>query len=89
MRWGDAVDVSGWTFLGNVRRFADQPGALATFVVQSSQAALWLVTLTLADSVTSTLPSHKPLTWDLQRTEAGEISTLMGGRFIVDKDVSR
>ena len=54
---GVAVDITGWTFTGQIRQSAGMPPVLADFVFTITDAAAGEVQITLADTVTAALPT--------------------------------
>lgn len=81
-----AVDVSARTYTAQVRSTPDGL-VIATFAIDMTSAATGVVGYTLADTVTDDLSGS--YVWDFQQSTAGVIRTLMGGAFVVEKDVTR
>jgi hypothetical protein len=81
-----AVDVSGRTFTAQVRRTADGE-VVAAMSIDMTSAASGEVGYAVADSVTATM--RGTYVWDFQQAIGGVVRTLMGGKFIVDTDVTR
>jgi hypothetical protein len=81
-----AVDVSGRTFTAQVRRSADGE-VVAAMAIDMSQAASGEVGYAVSDAVTATM--RGAYVWDFQQAVGGVVRTLMGGKFIVDPDVTR
>ena len=89
IREGDpaaAVDVSTRTFTAQVRR-SKHAGIIASMAIDMSGAASGEVVYSLPDTTTESLSGT--YFWDFQQNTSGVIRTLMGGAFIVDKDVTR
>jgi hypothetical protein len=82
-----AVDVSARTFTAQVRATADATTVIASFVIDMTSAATGEVGFSIADTVTDDLAGV--YVWDFQQDTGGVIRTLMGGSFVVDKDVTR
>lgn len=82
-----AVDVSARTYTAQVRASADATDIIASFVIDMTSAASGVVGYSIADTITDDLSGS--YVWDLQQDTGGAIRTLMGGAFVVDKDVTR
>ena len=82
-----AVDVSARTYTAQVRASADAETIIASFVIDMTSAASGVVGYSIADTVTDDLSGS--YVWDFQQDTGGVIRTLMGGSFVVDKDVTR
>jgi hypothetical protein len=80
-----AVDVSSRTFTAQLRASPDGT-AIASFVIDMTDAATGIVGYALADTVTDDLAGS--YVWDFQQDTGGVIRTLMGGAFVVLKDVT-
>jgi hypothetical protein len=85
---GAALDVSGSTFSAQVRRYPAADTPLASFTVDTSNAATGRVVLGLSAAVTAALPVGKHR-WDVQQTTAGVVLTLAAGEFEVVGEVTR
>lgn len=82
-----AVDVSTRTYTAQIRSTPDGT-VVASFSIDMTSAATGVVGYTLADTVTDDLAGA--YVWDFQQVTAGGITrTLMGGSFVVNKDVTR
>ena len=81
-----AVDVSARTYTAQVRSTPDGT-VVASFVIDMTDAATGVVAYSLSDTVTDDLDGA--YVWDFQQDTAGVIRTLMGGSFVVLKDVTR
>lgn len=81
-----AVDVSARTYTAQLRSTPDG-AVVASFVIDMTSAATGVVGYSLADTVTDDLAGA--YVWDFQQDTAGVIRTLMGGSFVVNKDVTR
>jgi hypothetical protein len=85
---GVAVDVSTRTYTAQVRSTADATTVIATMSIDMASAATGVVGYSIADTVTDDLSGS--YVWDFQQeTAGGVIRTLMGGSFVVLKDVTR
>lgn len=82
-----AVDVSARTFTAQVRASADATTIVATMTIDMTDAATGIVAYSIADTVTATM--NGGYVWDFQQDTGGVIRTLMGGSFVVVKDVTR
>lgn len=80
-----AVDVSARTFTAQLRASADG-AVVASFTIDMTDAATGIVGYSLADTTTDDLAGA--YVWDFQQDTAGVIRTLMGGSFVVLKDVT-
>lgn len=81
-----AVDVSARTFTGQVRRTANG-AVVASMTIDTTDAATGVIGYAIDDSVTATMSGE--YVWDFQQSVGGSVRTLMGGRFVVDDDVTR
>lgn len=81
-----AVDVSGRTFTAQVRSTPDG-AVIASMTIDMTSAAAGVVGYSLADTTTDDLSGS--YVWDFQQDTGGVIRTLMGGAFVVEKDVTR
>ena len=82
-----AVDVSARTYTAQIRSTADSTTVVATFTIDMTSAATGVVGYSIADTVTDDLSGS--YVWDFQQVVGGLTRTLMGGSFIVLKDVTR
>ena len=81
-----AVDVSARTFTAQVRSTPDG-AVIASMTIDMASAASGVVGYSLADTTTDDLAGS--YVWDFQQSTGGVIRTLMGGAFVVEKDVTR
>ena len=81
-----AVDVSARTYTAQVRRTADG-AVVASMTIGMGSAATGIVVYSIADTLVATMSGE--YVWDFQQNTGGSIRTLMGGKFIVDADVTR
>jgi hypothetical protein len=81
-----AVNVSSRTYTAQVRSTPDGT-VVASMVIDMTSAATGVVGYSLADTVTDDLSGS--YVWDFQQSSAGVVRTLMGGAFVVEKDVTR
>ena len=81
-----AVDVSARTYTAQLRSTPDGT-VVASFTIDMSSAATGVVGYSLPDTTTDDLSGA--YVWDFQQSSAGVIRTLMGGSFVVNKDVTR
>lgn len=97
---GGPLDWSGYEFDAQVRVNAnDTSSPVATIVVDDSQAAIGVLTLTVAKTNTASMlapgpsaPSSKTWVWDMQRTlvaDPTDVRTTHGGQFTLVMDVTR
>lgn len=80
-----AVDVSARTYTAKLRSTPDGT-LIATFAIDMASAATGVVGFSLADTITDDLAGA--YVWDFQQDTGGVIRTLMGGTFVVNKDVT-
>lgn len=81
-----AVDVSARTYTAQVRASADGV-VIAAMTIDMTNAATGVVAYSLPDTTTDDLAGG--YVWDFQQSTGGVIRTLMGGSFVVLKDVTR
>jgi hypothetical protein len=81
-----AVDVSARTYTAQVLSTPDG-AVIASMTIDMASAASGVVGYALADTVTDDLSGS--YVWDFQQDTAGVVRTLMGGSFVVEKDVTR
>lgn len=81
-----AVDVSARTYTAQVRSTPDGT-VVASMTIDMTDAATGIVAYSLPDTTTDDLDGA--YVWDFQQDTAGVIRTLMGGSFVVLKDVTR
>lgn len=81
-----AVDVSARTYAAQVRRTKGGT-VIASMTIDMTSAVTGVVGYAIADTATDDMSGD--YVWDFQQTTAGVVRTLMGGRFIVDPDVTR
>lgn len=85
---GDPIDVTGRTWLSQVRRRWSDTTVDAQFTVDVSQAATGQVTFTLPGSVLENMIPGK-YRYDLQWTVGGVTFTVLAGEFLVTGEISR
>lgn len=80
---GDALPVDTWSFSALVRT---APGAVSagTATVDTTQAAVGQIAVTLDDSLSTTLGSGSWV-WSLVWTVSGEPTGGLGGRLLIDE----
>jgi hypothetical protein len=74
---GAAVDITGWTFLSEIKTAADVDVATIVGAVVSGPAGTFK--LTLAKAVTELLTASDDLCWDAFRIDGGLYSLLLYG----------
>ncbi len=82
------VNMSGKTWLCQVRASTESSTVLATVTVDTTNAATGTLVLRLTAMQTADLPTQV-LRWDLQETTGGTVTTWLAGRLTVTGDVSR
>lgn len=85
---GSPINLTGDSFASQIRYNRDDPSPAATFTCTISNAVGGVVTLTLSSAASAAL-NDGPAYWDLQRTSAGVVSTVLGGKCTVLADVTR
>lgn len=87
---GDPIDLSGYTFVAQIRESREASDVLAEMTVDDSEAELGRLTRTLSATDSGALPIGSAF-WDLQatRTADGFVRTYLAGRVRVTGDISR
>lgn len=83
-----AIDISGRTYLAQVRRTASSTDVVLTFTSTVTDAEGGVLQLSLTSDQTSNLQSGN-YTYDLQETNGSNVLTLMYGSITVTGDVTR
>lgn len=91
---GAVLDLTGYSYIAQVRRSADSVTVVGTFTVDSAQEATGELKLSLPVAVTQNLDTTLPLggVWDLQISSPDAtpiLTTTHGGAVTVSDDVSR
>jgi hypothetical protein len=81
-----AVDVSGRTYTAQIRATPDGE-VVQAMSIDMTDAATGIVAYLIADADTADLDGA--YVWDFQQDAGGAVRTLMGGSFVVLKDVTR
>jgi hypothetical protein len=84
------VNMTG-TWTASIRANSGDPDPpIASFTVDSSQAATGIITVTLTSATSGVLPVATPLVWDLEQTlSSGPVRTTHRGTITVTEDVTR
>jgi hypothetical protein len=82
----EPINITGWTFLSQIRKTANDDELLAALTVTVTDAATGKLDLTLAASITKSLVTG---VWDLEAVADGDTRTYLAGDAIVTSDVSR
>ncbi len=85
---GAAIDLTGSTFLSQIRYERDSSTVAASFTCSITNAAAGQVALTLSSASSAGLTAGTAF-WDLQRTLAGVVTTLVAGKCTILADVTR
>lgn len=85
---GAPLNLTGDIFTSQIRYDRDAPTAAAAFTCTLVDAANGQVRLTLSATDSATLASGVAF-WDLQRNDAGVITTIVAGKCTVLADVTR
>jgi hypothetical protein len=83
-----AINLSSSTFISQVRYTRDSATVAAAFTCVVTDPANGVVTLTMTPVASAALVAG-PAFWDLQRTEAGVVTTIIAGKCTILADVSR
>lgn len=83
----DPVDVSGYSWLAQIRETTDSAAVVEAFTVDTTNAATGVLVLRLSAAQAAELP--RSARWDLQRTAGGVVETILAGRVVTMPDVSR
>jgi hypothetical protein len=86
---GSPVNITGRTYRAQIRRSPNDSTILASWTCTITSGSTGVLTLTMSHTVTATLTAGYCV-WDLEETTSGGlVSTPLGGRVTVLKDVSR
>jgi len=86
---GDPIDLTGFTFLAQIRETADSAEVMAVIDVQVIDAAGGVIRRTLTDDEARNLTGDTAY-WDLEVTDpTGFVRTYMAGKIKILGDVSR
>ena len=88
---GDNLDLSGRTWVAQVRGDQDRGTLLATITVDTTDAATGGLTLTLPSSESlglTTTDGRAVAYWDLQSDDSGVVTTWLAGKVKILGDVS-
>ena len=85
---GAAVDLSGRTYLCQVRQYPDTSTVAATYTVSTANAATGEITFTLAAATTAAM-TPGPYRYDIQETNGSTVRTPVEGVWTLTADVSR
>lgn len=86
------VDISGWTFLGQIRATTESSDVIATFSIVVVDAVNGVIEIVLSAVTTAALPTSTTRTaeYDIQyTTAAGDVKTFRAGTVHFDSDVAR
>ena len=83
-----AIDLTGSTFLSQIRYERDSTTIAASFTCSITNAAAGQVSLTLTSAASAGLTVGTAY-WDLQRTLSGVVTTLVAGKCTILADVTR
>ena len=84
---GSAIDVSAWSFSAKIAT-GYSTASTATFSIATGSAASGIITLSLTSTQTAALTLTSSYVWDLQRTLAGDVKTLITGKVRVKGQVT-
>lgn len=85
---GSPVNISGRTYAAQIRTYATDTAALATFSCSIINAAAGTLAATLSASTTAALTAGLAV-WDLQETNGTTVTTLLAGQVTIVQDVTR
>lgn len=83
-----AVNITGRTYLAQVRATKDAGSVAASFTCAITSAVGGEVTCTMSAVSSAALPAGKYY-WDFEETNAGVVSTILSGTVTVLADVTR
>ena len=89
---GVPVDITSYSFLGQIRSSADASEVLASFSFEIVHAANGIFEMSIAADVTAELPTESTRlgVYDVQwTTDAGDVRTIMRGVVYLESDVAR
>ncbi len=82
------IDLTGSTFLSQIRYERDSSTVAASFSCSITDAVAGKVTLTLSSASSAGLTAGTAF-WDLQQTVSGVVTTLIAGKCTILADVTR
>lgn len=85
---GTAIDVTGWTLKGEIRNAPGGTTVVETFTITKTNAVGGEIEMALTAAETLAVPAGIYY-WDLQRTVVAQVRTLLAGKAVVRKDVTR
>jgi hypothetical protein len=85
---GAAVNLSGRTYLVQVRQYPDTSTVAATYSVDTSNASTGTIVFTLAATTTAAM-TPGPYRYDIQETNGSVVRTPVEGAWTLSADVSR
>lgn len=88
------IDISTWTFSGQIRKSPSDATALAdfTFTIQNQITNTGEVWVSLTDVETSAIPAECPstnLVYDIEATVSGVVTRLIMGAAVLSAEVTR
>ena len=85
---GNPINISGRTYSAQLREKASSASPLATFSCSIINAAQGKFACTLSAEITEDLQPVNAV-WDLQENNGGVITTLLAGKAVISRDVTR
>ncbi len=86
---GVEIDVSAWTFAGQLRAGPNDEDVAASFAFDMTNASDGIVAVSIDADVMEDLDPTKLYYYDIQRTASARVRTVMRGRFKVIADTTR
>ena len=83
------IDLTGSTWLVQVRLASPDGTLFGTFSVDTASESLGIINISLDESVTATADPKSAYWYDVQQTMAGDVATPVHGKIGVVADVSR
>lgn len=85
---GNPINVTGRTYASQIRREPLNSTVLASWSIDTTNAATGVLIMTLDKTVTATLPPGNA-TYDLQETNGTKVTSIFGGIITIVSDVTR
>jgi hypothetical protein len=85
---GSYINITGRTYVAQIRRTADDPNVMAQFTCQIANGAQGLLVLSLTAEQTAALRAGSAK-WDLQESYGSVTNTIFKGTVAIEQDVTR
>jgi hypothetical protein len=86
---GTAIDLTGSTWLVQVRLATPDGTLFGTFTVSTASQATGIIDISLDESITAAADPKATYWYDVQQTLSGDVATPVHGKISVVADVSR